>query len=222
MITILASWSSSLPPFSIASTSVLLESQVWLHLRQSRLCSDHQRLLHHRQQPLLQATWRLGSQDNIRTFQGHQQQFRVHHCPPSSPQTCQCIQVTTQRMFVDKDCDLLIARDKIVKNPASFAGTRLRQSLGLGPGDTVTWSQFIGHIVASPVTSYDSHWYPVSDQCGLCSVQYDLILDMETLSQQWPQLALMTGLHLPPLPRMNHRDKGVFKFSFQQNSWFSG
>ena len=36
--------------------------------------------------------------------------------------------------------------------------------------------QFAGHVASAPVSSLDSHWYPVWLQCGHCSLRYDLVL----------------------------------------------
>ena len=63
----------------------------------------------------------------------------------------------------------------------------------------------MGHILRSNVADLDSHWYPVSLQCGHCSskLQYDLVIKMENLQAEWGLLSSMSGLSLPPLPHMN-------------------
>ena len=37
----------------------------------------------------------------------------------------------------------------------------------------------------------DSHWFPVSLQCGLCSreLQYDLIIKLENLHEEWGKVS---------------------------------
>ena len=56
----------------------------------------------------------------------------------------------------------------------------------------------------------DSHWFPVSLQCGLCrpELHYDLVIRMETLQEMWAQVSAMSGVSLPPLPHMNQAQGG--------------
>ena len=57
----------------------------------------------------------------------------------------------------------------------------------------------------------DSHWYPVSLQCGLCSqeLQYDLVIRLERLQEEWGLVSTMAGVTLPSLPHMNKADTGA-------------
>ena len=50
----LAARAAALPPLAAARTGLLLEPQDWLHLRGAPAGDPQQRLLHHRQQPVLQ------------------------------------------------------------------------------------------------------------------------------------------------------------------------
>ena len=63
-------------------------------------------------------------------------------------------------------------------------------------------------MIKSDVAGLDSHWYPVSLQCGLCSeeLQYDLVIRLERLQEEWGLVSTMAGVTLPPLPHMNKAD----------------
>ena len=101
---------------------------------------------------------------------------------------------------------LLFKRDKILRHPESYAGRRVCHALHRDCNVTrVTWPQFIGHVISTDLAMMDSHWYPVTLQCGLCSeeLHYDLVIRMEQLQEQWVMVSSMSGVNLPPLPHMN-------------------
>ena len=66
-------------------------------------------------------------------------------------------------------------------------------------------------MIRSDVAGLDSHWYPVSLQCGLCSkeLQYDLVIRLESLQEEWGLVSSMAGVTLPPLPHMNKAHTGA-------------
>ena len=105
----------------------------------------------------------------------------------------------------------LFKRDKILRHPDSYAGRRVCHALHRDCNKTrVTWPQFVAHVVSSDPGDLDSHWFPVSLQCGLCSeeLQYDLVIRMEHLQEQWAMVSSMSGVSLPPLPHMNQASQG--------------
>ena len=117
----------------------------------------------------------------------------------------------------------IIWRDKILHHPDSYAGRRLCNTLHRDCNRTgVTWPEFVGHVIKSDVASLDSHWFPVSLQCGLCSteLQYDLVIKLENLHKEWGKVSIskffsvnfplsslkvssLAGFTLPPIPHMN-------------------
>ena len=120
-------------------------------------------------------------------------------------------------------------RDKILSHPHSYAGRRLCHAVH-GPAcadQRVTWPQFVDHVIARPAETYDSHWYAVSAQCGHCVLEYDLVIMMEKIEDDWPLVSRMSGVILPPLPLMNSGDSlhqgryASFNFIYQ-NQAFSG
>ena len=121
---------------------------------------------------------------------------------------------------------LLFKRDKILRHPESYAGRRVCHALHRDCNVTrVTWPEFIGHVISTDLAMMDSHWYPVTEQCGLCSeeLHYDLVIRMERLQEQWVMVSSLSGVSLPPLPHMNQGEtrasQGDKKYIICKSKW---
>lgn len=103
-------------------------------------------------------------------------------------------------------CSLLIqviitfsSRDRLIRHPESFQAThfipKIRKhsaspavsaKVALSPTNSTqpppTFRQFIQFLLATPVSSYDAHWFPYWLQCTPCSIKYDAVLKMETMA----------------------------------------
>ena len=75
-------------------------------------------------------------------------------------------------------------------------------------------------MISTDPGDLDSHWLPVTLQCGLCSeeLQYDLVIRMEHLQEQWALVSRRSGVSLPPLPHMNQASQGDKEIQALNNS----
>jgi len=117
-------------------------------------------------------------------------------------------------------------RDKVAPTSSSpspsWALRRLCSQLGRGEGRCrVSWQEFVLHLLASPPSTYDSHWAPLASHCQPCQVNYDLVLKVETLQSDWEVLRRLSGLEeLPDLKHLNdnHNNQGTYRDYISQLS----
>ncbi|XP_050720141.1 carbohydrate sulfotransferase 11-like [Eriocheir sinensis] len=69
--------------------------------------------------------------------------------------------------------------------------------------DVPTFGEFVDYLIATPVWKYNEHWLPYYLTCTPCHYRYDIIMHLDSLSQDGKYLAHVTGLH-ELLPRLIH------------------
>lgn len=76
--------------------------------------------------------------------------------------------------------------DRLVRNPGSWQAKKfIPEILKNDSNQDLTFAKFIQFLVKTPIEKFDTHWMPISRHCLPKLINYDLILKVENLSDDY-------------------------------------